>query len=250
MTTTNNDILSSLEGVGMHENEAQVYLAGLELGPSSIWDIAQKSGIKRPTCYVMMDNLMFKGYASSTFDGKRNIYTVASPKRLLSSLNRRQEKLRETITQLEGLASQSSLKPNIRLYEGKAGVMEVYNLTLNLAKDEEILIYGSVLVAISYQEFIDEYLKNRVKKKIKVKAILPDTVENRKILARDEKELRQTRFISSEDFKQKTEVNIFGDSIAYIAHSEKEPFATVIENSTLAEEEKDRFNLLWQIAKD
>lgn len=250
MTTLNSDILSTLEGVGLHENEAHVYLAGLELGPSSIWDIAKKSAIKRPTCYVLMDNLIFKGYASSTFDGKRHIYTVSPPKQLLSALNRRQEKLKSTLSQLEGLASQSPLKPNVRLYEGKTGVMEVYNLTLDLPKEDEILIYGNVLVETSYKDFIAEYLKSRVKKKIKVKAILSDTLENRDILSRDEAELRQTKFLPAEQFKQRTEVNIFSDSIAYIAHSESEPFATVIENSTLAEEEKNRFNLLWEIAKD
>ncbi|AKM82254.1 TPA: hypothetical protein DD449_04140 [Candidatus Berkelbacteria bacterium] len=247
MTTTNDDILSSLEGVGLHENEAQVYLAALELGPSSIWDIAIKSAIKRPTCYVLMNNLMFKGYASSTFDGKRHIYTVSSPKQLLSAFNRRQEKLAKTLNQLEGLASKSSFKPDVRLYEGKAGVVEVYNLTLDLGKEEEILIYGNVAVETSYQEFIADYLKARVKKKIKVRAILPDTLDNRKIVERDDAELRETRFLPIEKFKQKTEVNIFGKSIAYIAHSEKEPFATVIENSTLADEERSRFNLLWEI---
>lgn len=249
MTTTNSDILSTLEGVGLHENEARVYLAALELGPSSIWDIAKKSAIKRPTCYVLMDNLIFKGFASSTFDGKRHIYSVSSPKQLLAAFNRRQEKLKKTLNQLEGLASKSSFKPNIRLYEGKAGVMEVYNLTLDLPKEEEILIYGNVSVETSYQDFIAEYLKNRVKKKIRVKAILPDTPENRKIVTRDKKELRQTRFFSADQFKQKTEVNIFDNSIAYIAHSEDEPFATIVENSTLAEEEKNRFDLLWQIAR-
>ena len=145
--------------------------------------------------------------------------------------------------------SKSSFKPNIRLYEGRAGVMEVYNLTLDLSKEDEILIYGTKSVETNYQDFISEYLKNRVKKKIKVKAILPDTPENREVLNRDKDELRQTRFLPVNQFKQKTEVNIFGHSIAYIAHSEKEPFATVIENPTLAEEEKSRFNLLWQIAK-
>lgn len=250
MTTPNDDILASLEGIGLHENEALVYLSALELGPSSIWDIAKKSAIKRPTCYVLMDNLIFKGYANTSFDGKRNIYSVSSPKQLLSAVNRRQEKLQKTLTQLEGLASKSPSKPNIRLYEGREGVMEIYNLTLDLAKDEEILIYGTASIATSYQDFIAQYLKDRVKKKIRVKAILPDTEENRKVLVRDKQELRETKFLPSEKYKQKTEINIFVDSIAYIAHSEKEPFATVIENSTLAKEEKDRFNLLWEMAKE
>ena len=43
---------------------------------------------------------------------------------------------------------------------------------------------------------------------------------------------------------------IFGDTLAYLAHSEKEPFATVIESSTLANGEKQLFEMLWELAKD
>lgn len=248
-TYQNNDLITALKGIGFSKNEALVYLACLELGSSSIWDIAKKSGIKRPTCYVILDELIWKGHASSTNDGKRSIYSVDSPKQLLRAVERRQTRFAETINQLEGLASKSPQKPTVRLYEGISGVMEAYNLSLELPKNSEIFIYGTAEVKVSYSEFITEYLKNRVKKGIIARALLPDNEINRQVLALDKQELRQTRFLPQDKFDPQTEINVFSDTITYIAHSEKEPFGTVIESQSLATLEKQRFNLLWDLAK-
>lgn len=247
MTTQNDELLASLRGVGFSKNEALVYLAVLELGPSSIWDIAKKSGIKRPTCYVLLEELAFRGYASSTNDGKRTVYSVVSPKQLQRSIERRHARFNTTVSQLEAVATKSPNKPVVRLYEGAEGVKEVYNLTLSEPRGSEILIYGTASVEANYGDFITDYIAHRTKKNISVRAILPDTPDNQSVTIRDDKELRQTKFLPEETYHQTTEVNIFGDKIAYIAHSEKQPFATVIENATLANEERSRFNLIWNM---
>jgi sugar-specific transcriptional regulator TrmB len=250
MTTQNDDLIASLRAVGFSTNEALVYLATLELGQASIWEIAKKSGIKRPTCYVLLEELAFRGFASSANDGKRVIYSVSSPKQLLQAVERRQERFIKSLAQLEGVASKSPQKPTVRLYEGVSGVMEAYNLSLEQPKGNEILIYGTAQVQISYGEFIAEYLKKRVKKGISARALLPDKELSRQVMLKDKAELRQTRFLPENKFDPTTEINVFGESITYIAHSEKEPFGTVIESSSLARLEKQRFELLWDLAVD
>lgn len=248
MTTKNDqNLIEDLKLIGLPKKEAAVYLACLELGTSSVWDISQRSGVKRPTCYVLLDNLISQGFASKTEDKRRTLYSVLSPEELLAAFERRKAIFAKEITQLQAVASKSSQKPKVRLYEGARGVEQVYELTLE-RPNSEILIYGTASVVLLYKEFIDRYLARRVNRGIKARVILPDTEENRAITNNDKDELRETRFLPREKFDQKTEVNIYGDSIAYIAHSEKEPFATVIENSTLAEEERNRFELLWQVS--
>src|SRR3989344_5825627 len=128
MINTNSDeLITTLKGIGLAKNEAAVYLACLELGPSSIWDIAKKSGIKRPTCYVILDELIWKGHASSTNDGKRTIYSVNSPKQLLRAVELRFTRFSNAIGQLEGLASKNPQKPVVSLYEGVNGIAEAYD---------------------------------------------------------------------------------------------------------------------------
>lgn len=248
MTTQNSDLLISLQGIGLSKNEALVYLASLELGPSTVWDISKKSGIKRPTCYVLLEELAFKGHATSVNDGKRTIYSVSSPKQLLRAVERRQDRFINSINQLEGIASKSPQKPTVRLFEGVAGVTESYNLSLEQPRGGEILIYGTAQIRITYSNFINEYLEKRVEKGIWARAILPDNELNRAVLLQDKAEMRQCRFLPHDKFDPNTEINLYGDVIQYIAHSEKEPFATMIESPSLAKLEKQRFELLWDLA--
>lgn len=250
MTTLNEELLANLRGIGFSKNEAAVYLACLELGPAAIWNIAKTSGLKRPTCYVLLEELVLKGYASSINDGKRTIYSVSSPKQLLRAVERRHERFSSSINQLEGIASKSPQKPIVRLFEGLAGVMESYNLSLEQPKGSEILIYGTAQIRLTYSDFINEYLKKRVAKGISARALLPDNELSREVLLHDEAEMRQCRFLPQDKFDPVTEINIFGDVINYIAHSEREPFATMIESPSLAKLEKQRFELLWELAKE
>ncbi len=249
LTSRNNDLIAALRGIGFSKNEATVYLATLELGTAPIGDISRLSGIKRPTCYFLLEELAVKGYASSVNDGKRVVYSVMSPNQLLRASERRHERLAKSVPQLMGLASLSPQKPAVRLYEGVQGVVEAYNLSLGQQKGSEMLIYGTVQVQSSYEKFIADYLKDRVEKQIKVRAILPDDELNRKVLLRDREEMRETKFLPPDKFDPNMEINVFGDTITYIAHSEVAPFATVIESPGLTRLEKQRFELLWDIAK-
>lgn len=248
MTTLSDDLLSALRGVGLSKNEALIYVTVLELGASTVWDIAKKSGIKRPTCYLILDELVWKGHAAKTNDGRRTLYSVVSPKQLLNTAERKLERFSSAISQFDAIGSKNPQKPIISLFEGVDGIVHAYNLSLDQKSGETILIYGTQLVEVTYRDLMVEYISKRVKKGIHAQVILADTDYNRTVLTRDKSELRQTRFLPKAKFDTRIEINIFGDTITYIAHSETAPFATVIENATLAQEEKQRFNLLWEVA--
>ncbi|MEK7106984.1 MAG: helix-turn-helix domain-containing protein, partial [Patescibacteria group bacterium] len=64
-------ISDSLSQLGLSGQESAVYLAALELGFSSISDIAKKAGIKRPTTYYIVDELIKKNLVSRAPKGKR-----------------------------------------------------------------------------------------------------------------------------------------------------------------------------------
>ncbi len=243
------DFIDNLKITGLSENESKVYLACLELGPSGIWEVSKLSDVKRPTCYVLLEDLTTRGIAKSHNDGKRVVYSVISPKQLALIEGRKHNKFLNLLPQLEGLASKASTKPKVSLFEGEVGVMQVYNLMLELPIDNEILTYGPVDIKAKYLDYIEQYHQVRVSKDIKSRIIFPDTPDNKQIGLRDPLDLRESRFLPVNKFDQRTEVNIFGDSIAYIAHSETQPFASVIESSRLTQEERQRFELLWGLAE-
>lgn len=238
-----------LTNAGFSENQALVYLACLKLGNASIWDISEASGVKRTTCYVVLEDLAEKNIASKVGGAKKVTYSVISPDELWFNLKNRQNQLAEALGEMSTLASKAHARPVVKMFEGVEGIEQSYKLTLNLPEGSEILIYGTPEVYVHYQKMIDEYVKQRVAAKISVRDIIPDTPFGREVIKEDSQVLRESRLLPKEIFDQQTEVNILPDSILYIAHSETKPFATLIKNTTLAREEKNRFEILWKQAK-
>ncbi len=248
LTTEEPELLLATQGLGFSETEARVYLATLQLGLSSIWDIALKSGVKRPTCYVVLDELVSQGFASKTHDPKRTLYAVESPRHLLRVAEKRSRAFHEVLPQLEQVVNSAATKPNIRLYEGKPGMKQAYALTLEQPRGTELLFIGTAPSIRSPYKLPDRYIAERVAARLPARALIPASTLASEIASRDSQELRQTRVLPADKLHTEVEVIIFGQSIAYLAHSDERPFATVIENAAIAEEERQRFDLLWELA--
>lgn len=152
-----------LQDLGLSEIEAKVYLACLELGTDSVLEIAKKAGVKRPTCYLSLDNLFDKGLVTKVQKKSTTLYSAQDPKVLLN-------KFREKITNFEDLLPYFSAKfakgpkPKIRFYEGKEELWNVYTKILFPAK--EIYFFGTDVEKI-YEIFptlFDYWLKNYLPK--------------------------------------------------------------------------------------
>ncbi|MEY4744239.1 MAG: hypothetical protein RL272_184, partial [Candidatus Parcubacteria bacterium] len=68
------DLAKELQKIGLSENEAKVYLAGLELGPSTAQMMAAKATVSRPTTYIMIESLIKRGLMSSFQKGKKRYF--------------------------------------------------------------------------------------------------------------------------------------------------------------------------------
>jgi len=247
MTTQYSQLTDTLSLLGLPENEALVYLATLELGTGSVWDIAQKSGVKRPTCYVILEKLASQGIAFRSADVKRTVYSVIPPKELIAVFEARKNAAAAKLSELEAVASKTAYKPAIRLYEGIEGMKKVYDLSIT--NTAEVLICGTAAVFDAFPEYFKEYTERRTKAKIPLRFLAADLPRNRKLAKESDADVeRTTRFLPQAEFDPKQEVLIFGDSIAYVAVLDKQPFATLIESKLFADFERQRFELLWKVA--
>lgn len=123
------NLKKQLSEYGFSEKEANVYLAMLELGPSSAQDIAKKAGVNRATTYVMIESLKRRGLMSSVERGKKIYFAAESPQHLLV-LMREEERLVEQkrrgfealMPQFMALFNAIEDKPRVRFFEGDEGV--------------------------------------------------------------------------------------------------------------------------------
>jgi sugar-specific transcriptional regulator TrmB len=86
----------------LSEKEAKVYIASLELGLSTIQEIAGKSQISRSTTYEVIESLMEKGLMSALTKGKKKYFSAESPEKLMSLIDIKEGELEKRKKRVKG----------------------------------------------------------------------------------------------------------------------------------------------------
>jgi HTH-type transcriptional regulator, sugar sensing transcriptional regulator len=240
-------LIDKLKDIGLTNNEIKVYLAGLELGETSIQRIAKKSEIKRTTAYHTVDYLKAKGlYATSLSRGKKR-YIAEDPRKLLEKIEYQKKNLEEMMPELLSIANFIDRKPQIKYYEGEQGIKEIYEDTLKFKNSEILAWVNSEAIANFKIEYLKNYyLPQRLKNKIWVRAIAPATEEMKNYQTRDLKSLRKTKLIKNKDISFNTEIMIYGsDKVSIVDFKEK--IGLIIGNSQIYETFKKIFESYWEV---
>lgn len=238
------ELKAILEQIGLSNHEAGVYLASLELGSGTTIQIAKKALIKRTTCYDILLDLKNKGLIFESTKGKRRFFVAEDPEKLKKDLERKEAVFLEALPQFRSLYNISGVKPKIRFYEGVEGIKEVYMDTLSYSGG--FCAFGSEdIVKIVGQEWMDTFIKRRLKKGVRVRAILPKTDYTHGMLhENDQKELRSTKLIDKSKYPFSIEIDIYGHSKISLI-SAKETLAVIIESSEIYQTVKLIFEALW-----
>lgn len=240
------EIKQTLEQFGLQGKKADVYLAALELGGASVIDIAKKAGIKRTTAYDILQDLISSGMISESMKGKKRLFIGEDPEKIKKDLQKKESLFSEILPQLKSIHNISGVKPKIRYFEGKEGLIETYDDALKYAG--EIVAFGSEDVyKILGRDWVEDYIKRRVKKDIRVRAILPSTEYlEREIFIRDQAQLRTCKSIKKEKYPFSIEIDIYGfQKVALI--SNKEQLAVIIESAEIYNTLKQIFELCWDL---
>ena len=229
---------------GLEEKEAKIYLALLDLGVEKVQTIAKKAGVKRPTAYVILEQLYAKNYVTKTYHSKKAFYSAEKPDILLRALTHKEELLREALPLLLARMATSKARPKVRIYEGVSGVEQVYD---EIYEDKSVLLFGS-LKNLS-EEFVGRI--DTLKKIIKSKDI-----HVRDLLTEDPKDIDfglasmgrnyEARVVGHE-FDLFVDGAIYGDHVA-IMSIKKDLFAVVIESKEVADTFRSLFEIAWKMS--
>lgn len=234
-----------LEQIGIEGKKADIYLACLEMGGATAYLLAKKTGIKRPTAYDIINQLMKEGLVHVSFAGKIRHYSPADPLILLNKAKEREEKIEAVMGNLQNLYNSPKGKPFIRYFEGKEGIKEMYEDSLrSLNKGDEILAYVGESVLEQLPEYVVGYVQRRVEKGIVLKGIYKGNEKLLERLKNNQAELRQAKIINEKELPLSNETNIYKNKVA-IANYGREMFGMLIESEEIYRSQKAIFNLLW-----
>ncbi|MFH1631808.1 MAG: helix-turn-helix domain-containing protein [bacterium] len=170
--------------LGLSETESKVYLAMLELGPSSVQEIAKKSGVSRTAAYDIISSLQKKGLASTFDKGKKTFYSAEDPEKLDDYFKARMGNMKSQLGSLKRMVPelrvmQGGDRPRVRYYEGDEGILALFRDLQNV-KAKELLEVVNVDVVYSV---VDEKLLLALRsaeayKKIPIKILMKGEVRN------------------------------------------------------------------------
>lgn len=238
-----NEVLAQF---GLDFKEDEVYLALLELGTSTVVQIAKKAGIKRTTAYDVLSGLEKKGLIGQTIKGKKRLFYSEEPEKLKKLLREKERILEEALPMLKSLYNTAGSKPKIRYYEGKEGLKEVYLDTLDYNGELLAFVTEDIIKHLG-DDFAARYMKKRVKAKITVRAIGPDTEEIIEYKKLDKEGLKKTLLVPKDKFPFTIEMNIYGNKLAFMSF--KEQMGVIVESNEIAANMRLLFELAWKGAK-
>ncbi len=229
-----------LEEAGLTRNEAAVYLALIEQGPSKAGHITRKSGIHRRNVYDAIEMLIQKGLVSYIKENNVRMYLAVSPNRLLEILKEKENNVASIIPDLERRFMSVQKKNETIFFRGKQALKSLFDDQLK--ENKEILVIGACPFAKDIVKYyFQKYDRERQQKKIKVKALFTKKIDYKIPLS-------EIKYLPKE-MDSPTATNIYGDKVAIILWSE-EPFAILIKQKEIADSYMNYFELLWKQAKN
>ncbi len=238
----------SLVELGFSDKEAKVYLALLEMGRGTASQIARSASIQRTTAYNILDILVSKKLVLLSGREPKEEYAAEPPEKIVELLKEQAKDCQAKLSKAEKLIPQlksmhrAGERPKIKFYEGKQGMIEVYEDTLT--SHEEIRAYATL--DDMYQAlpgYFPGYFKRRAKKKIPIKAIIPFTALTAERMKHNKEEMRTAILVPEKEYRFSPEINIYDNKVMIASWREK--LGIIIESFEIADAMKKIFELAW-----
>jgi sugar-specific transcriptional regulator TrmB len=232
-----------LQEAGLTKNEALVYRALLELGPSLAGQISRKTGLHRRTVYDITEMLIKKGLIGYILKNNRRLFEAVSPERFLDILKEKETAINEFLPEMMSLYTKTQEKQETNFYKGRQGLKAVMEDQLKDGTNEILILGASQLAYDTLQFYFKWFDIKRKKKKIKAKIIFNKLNKHKPKIP-----LSEIKYLPQK-YSSPLAVNIYRDKVAIILWSKENPIAIVIKNPEISEGYKKHFELMWKIAK-
>jgi sugar-specific transcriptional regulator TrmB len=230
-----------------------VYIAMLELGESTMTKIAKRANLKRPTVYLIIDELNILGLSSEIMKGKKKFYSAVHPKRFVELAKFRADQADKILPELVAI-QKNDLKPKVRMLEGVRGAQIAYQEAFaSLNNREEGLWLGNITFMIeNFPELLEEY--NILIKKIRdphIRELIYGGEKSRKWVEDMQSKVPKNHFVKylgKGDSFGMTDQFIIGDKVINFSLG-KEIFVLIVESKEMAQSQRAMFEILWDQVK-
>lgn len=240
-------LISIFERIGMSKNETKIYLELLKNNSLSAWDLASKTNIHRSNTYDAIGKLKAKGFVSEIIDQKKRLFTAMPPEKIKSYLKQQEREFDSIIPSLSNFSMNDSTEERVEIINGIFSIREkLYDL---LKFGSDINVYGASLKSVeSFGEgFLNEFHKERIKKKVIMRHIYDETALNR-VKFLNKKQYTEAKYLSKK-YNTNASTILCGDLVIIVVFG-PQINGIVIKNKEIYDTYNKHFDLLWREAKN
>ena len=242
------NLLESLQKIGLSKKESKIYLSLLSLGSASVSDIADKDEIKRPTTYLILDELRKKGLVLKIPHAKKTIFQAKRPDELyeqaVSNINSFERALPKLLS-----INQPSKTTKTFYYEGMEGMKEAIAYKINKLKGKKLVAFwarNKTLPATTL-DIYKGWNKKYEKLDIDIKVITPKDETSVEYFKQFPKIYGNMKFISEQDYSSEISIEACDDFVRIVDGHELK--AVIIENRRISDSIKQIFDLVEKSIK-
>lgn len=249
-------IQEQLRFFGANPRETGIYMKALQLGPSTVQQLARAMKTNRVTVHSAVGEMLEKGLVFETRKGKRRLIVAEEPVSLLRLLAQREEEIKRVrggmehiMRLLTSLQSTDQSVPTVKLYEGTEGFKKMLEETLSARGEILVFSYVSLFSELVGVKYLEDYFSRRAKREIHTRLIFPPCDFADKVAARSREYRLQVRTLP-EQYVWQAGIFSWNDSLALMSYTERQLTCTIIENRDLAYFFRlVMFELCWNQAK-
>lgn len=246
------NIEQALKGMGLNEKEALLYITLLQTGTAPGSALAQRTGIPRSTVHFVGRELAKQGIVSMAKKGSVTVFTAEPPNKLMSLLERerrgiehKERELQKVMGSLEQLVNPHASFPKVQYYEGKEGMMSLYDSILDMRAPIDSLEESGKVFEL-FPEYALEWPRKRVERKIPNRCIAP--VGSPMNVTNPSKYL-EVRYIDPKKYPFTWQIRLCEDLVGIFSFDKQTAVGIGIRHADIAKNFHLLFEYLWASTK-
>jgi sugar-specific transcriptional regulator TrmB len=240
MTTTSH----LLNLCNLSEKEALLYMTLLELGRASVVTLAMKTTIKRPTVYVLLENLSEQGIVQLIPRNKKRLYTATPPSVLYEKV---QQKITLAEKEVRELTSRSKRAPeqlSALYFEGLKNLNQAFTYKLSEFVGSECVGFYAQASENNKDAYkaTESWLDTMKTNTISVRGIAPENKAVSDFLNKQDP-VPTIHFLPQNIYSSDISIDTIGNIVRILDFKNLQ--GTIIENNDVAKTLREIFELVW-----
>lgn len=242
------DISDAIATLGLNDKQTAVYIALLQLGKGGAYVIADKSGLKRPTTYVILEELIQKGLAERIPRARKQQYRAISPEQAFTALEEKLALAKEKLPELLAMTKGSDTKVSAVYFEGLKGIKQVMEYKQKENKGKEIVGFYATSHDLPKEltEYFAQWNQKNHKLGITMRGIAPDHESLASFRSLDKEAGRTMKVVPFQEFSSEVAIDVSGDVVRIQDYKNLQGVA--IENADVAKTMREIFEMVWKRA--